>query len=94
MKKVCLVTIKREVEVEIDESKFDSEFMESFRGMFYPFQTLDQHFEHLAQLVARGHAGKYSFDKLGEFIEGYGHVKEMGIVLNDLGENWEVEIFG
>lgn len=94
MKKVCLVIIEREVEIEIDESKFDDAFMQEFRDMFYPFQTLDEHIEHLAQLVARGHAGKHSFDKLGEFIEGYGHVKEMGIVLNDLGETWQVENLG
>lgn len=65
------VTIK--VQVTVDESKFDSQFMEEFRNQFYKFDDLDAHIDHLAQLFARGLASNYTF------IEGYGRPREMGI---------------
>jgi hypothetical protein len=61
------------VRVEVDETKFTPQFMEEFRAIMYPFQTLDQHLEHLAQLHARGIVDDYSF------IEGYGPAADMGI---------------
>lgn len=74
------VIVEQEVEVELDEAKFDEAFMREFREGFYPFFELNDHAEHIAQLQARGiiDAGCHS----GEFIEGYGPSKEMGIKAN------------
>lgn len=83
MKKV--VTISFDVEVEIDESKFDERFMSEFRESFYCFYTIDEHLCHLAQLYARG------LIEDGQFIEGYGPAKEMGISFNLSGQTEEVE---
>lgn len=71
MKKTVYVT--SEVVVSIDREKFDEEFMKEFRDSFYPFHTIDQHIEHLAQLYARGLCDNHSF------IEGYGPAADMGI---------------
>ena len=65
------VRVIQEVEVEVDESKFTPEFMEMFRGVFFNFDTIEQHIEHLAQLEARS--------IYGEFVEGYGNRSEFGI---------------
>lgn len=70
MKKTVQVT--QFVEVEVDETKFTPEFMEMFQNVFFKFETIDEHLEHLAQLEARGVIR-------GDFIEGYGHQKDMGI---------------
>jgi hypothetical protein len=80
-----LVEVRQWVEVEVDESKFTKHFMKEFRRYFYPFYTIDDHIEHLAQLYARGIADQYNF------IEGYGEAKDMGIKFfnNDI----EVEIY-
>jgi hypothetical protein len=48
---------------------FDEAAMSEFRESYYPFHTLEQHAEHLAQFTARfGHG----------FIEGYCHVMYNG----------------
>ena len=73
MKKTVQVTM--EVDVEVDESKFTDQFHTEFRGAFYPFNDIDDHFKHLAQLCARG---LYNFMP-SDFIEGYGPAKDMGI---------------
>lgn len=70
-KKTILVTM--EIEVTINKSKFTPEFMSEFRESFYPFETIDEHIEHLAQMHARGIYDDHSF------IEGYGYAKDMGI---------------
>jgi len=70
------VIVKQYVEVEIDETKFTEEFIETFREVFYNFHDIEDHIEHLAQLHCRGIADNYSF------IEGYGEAKEMGIKFN------------
>lgn len=64
---VCFV-----VEVEIDETKFTEEWMKEFRKNFYPFYTLEDHIEHIAQLEAREILTPV-------FVEGYGPLKSMGI---------------
>jgi hypothetical protein len=71
-----------EVEVEIDDAKFDEAFMTEFRESFYPFYTVKQHVEHIAQLEARG--------LLEDFTEGYGPNKDMGIKART--DDWEVEV--
>lgn len=80
------VAVGEVIEVTVDESKFDEAFMEDFRRTMYPFRTLDEHIEHLAQLSARG----IVFNE-DSFIEGYGVAKDMGIKFRDLREG-ETEI--
>lgn len=61
-------------DIEIDETKFTPEFFAQFDAAISPFgNDLNEHFEHLAQLFARGIADSNSF------IEGYGKAAEMGI---------------
>ncbi len=68
------VQVTFDVKVTVDETKFTPEFMGEFRNCFYPFDTLDDHIKHLAQLAAREFiTGPYSF------VEGYGYAEEMGI---------------
>lgn len=72
------VIVKSYVEVEIDEAKFDEEFMNGFNESIFE-ADIDEHFKHLAQLFARHVI--YSDD---QFVEGYGHIDKMGIKLNVL----------
>lgn len=67
--------VSQTVEVTVDETKFTPEFYAEFVATMYPYETLDRHMEHLAQLYARGVVDN------GEFIEGYGPAKGMGIKL-------------
>lgn len=61
-------------DIEIDESKFTPEFFAQFDAAISPFgDDLNEHFEHLAQLFARGIVNGDSF------IEGYGPASELGI---------------
>lgn len=83
MKKSYIVQIA--VTVEVDETKFDEEFMAEFRDYMYPFDTIEEHMEHLAQLNARGLADNCSF------IEGYGEASEFGIKFEGYGEVVDVE---
>jgi hypothetical protein len=71
------IEVTQTIEVELDETKFDEAFMEEFRESFYQFDTIEEHAEHLAQLHARGIVELDSFS--GEFIEGHGPSKDMGI---------------
>ena len=76
------VEVRQLIEVEIDESKFDEQFMQEFRESFYNFTTLDDHIAHIGQLEARG--------MLGTFIEGYGPAKDMGIKAEV--KSWDMEV--
>ncbi len=78
------VTVTQVVQVSIDETKFTPEFMSEFRESMYPFQTIDEHIEHLGQLFARGIANGFSF------IEGYGEAKFMGIEFEQIGGDQEI----
>lgn len=82
------VIVEQEVTVELDETKFDEAFMQEFQAGFYPFTDLRDHAEHIAQLQARGiiDADKYA----GDFIEGYGPSKEMGIVASSTVDNIQI----
>jgi len=55
------------VEVTVNEAAFTPEFMQEFRKDFYPFDNINEHRRHLAQLYARG-----IVDEFSDFIEGYG----------------------
>ncbi len=76
------VRVIQEVEVEVDESKFTPEFMEMFRDVFFKFETIEEHIEHLAQLEARS--------VYGEFVEGYGNRSDMGISMKVV--DWYTEL--
>lgn len=66
--------VTQTVEVTLDETKFTEEWMADWRKSFYPFHTIQDHAQHLAQLCARG-----IVDPWTTFIEGYGPPHEMGI---------------
>ena len=85
MKKIVVVT--QRIEVTIDEAKFDEEFLQEFRESFYPFNTVDDHIEHLAQLFARGIA----YDSPTCFIEGYGEARDLGIEFEIIDTDVELE---
>jgi hypothetical protein len=78
-----IVRFVTEVEVHIDEAKFTPAFMEEFRKVFYPFQTLEDHLLHLGQLYARGIADDHAF------IEGYGRADDMGIFFKEIASEVE-----
>lgn len=81
-----LVSVQQIIEVEIDESKFTSEFLQEFQENFYPFACVEEHMTHLAQLFAREIADNYSF------IEGYGQAEDMGIKFKV--EDCNVDVIG
>lgn len=82
-----IVQVTQVIEVETNDAKFDADFMAEFTASFFPYETLDEHAAHLAQLYARGLvAGIY----LSEFIEGYGPVGEMGIKFRHIDQEVEV----
>lgn len=74
-------TLTFEVDVEIDETKFDETFLSEFRASFYPFYDIKDHVEHIAQLTARG--------LLDDFTEGYGPIDDMGISARTV--DWTVD---
>lgn len=84
MNKTFQVLLETQVEVEIDETKFDEKFLKEFSEVYYNFiTTIDDHLEHLAQLYVRGLADNYSF------IEGYGDTSDMGIRFHTNSEDFE-----
>lgn len=72
------VKVTQVIRVTTDDDKFTDEFLREFRASFYPFTTIEEHVEHLAQLKARGIADLSAYWKT-EFVEGYGHIGEFGI---------------
>jgi hypothetical protein len=80
------VQVTQIIEVEMDDAKFDADFMAEFTSSFYPYDTLEEHAEHLGQLYARGVA----VDLPGEFIEGYGPADQMGIKFHHVGQETEI----
>lgn len=70
MKRKFKVQVERidNYEVEIDDEVINEEWMEKFRNVFYDFDDLEEHAEHLAQFKARFRNGAFP----GFFIEGYG----------------------
>jgi 5-formaminoimidazole-4-carboxamide-1-beta-D-ribofuranosyl 5'-monophosphate synthetase len=81
------VTVSQTIKVTIGDGELTPEFMAEFRESFYDFDTPEEHFEHLAQLFARGVIEGTD----DEFIEGYGVAKEMGIKFFRSGLETEVE---
>jgi hypothetical protein len=70
------VIVTQELEVELDASKFDDDFMAEFRGSFFQLHGLIEHAEHIGQMYARG---IIDLSDRREFVEGYGPADEMGI---------------
>jgi len=79
------VQVTFQVQVAIDETKFDETFMEEFRASFYSFHDLDDHMKHLAQLTARELPCTGS-----DFIEGYGIAENMGIKTEIIEQDEEI----
>jgi len=79
------VRVTEWVDVTIDETKFTPEFMKEFREYMMPYDTLDDHIEHLAQMEVIG--GFTDFDR---FLEGYGTVADMGIKCNIVDSETEI----
>jgi hypothetical protein len=76
-KRTYRVDVTQTIEVTLDASAFDETFMAEFRDSFYDFDTIEEHAEHIAQMQARG-VIDVSYQS-GEFIEGYGDHRDMGI---------------
>lgn len=73
------------VQVEVDETKFTPEWIEDWQKTFYPFISVEDHIEHIAQMEAR--------DILNpKFTEGYGPLVDMGIKASVI--NQAAEIIG
>lgn len=86
------ISVTQTIDISLDETKFDAQFMDEFRQHFFPFDAVEEHAEHLAQLCARGvyDLSPYS----SEFVEGYGPSLEMGIkaVIRSTDTEFEAEI--
>jgi hypothetical protein len=85
-----VVTITRTIKVSFDEEKFTPEFVEEFNNSMFDCGSLDdpddmfnEHAEHLSQFSARF--------GIEWFVEGYGELSEMGIVIKQVGESIEMD---
>ena len=81
------VTIRRIVDVEVDETKFDAQFYKEFCETFWKMRELGEHMEYLARVSAleeRDLKEKY-------FLEGYGPCEDMGIKTHVVDEDVETE---
>lgn len=66
------LTVSTDVEVMVDETKFDAEFQKEFGEAIDPsIKTVEQHVRFLAEHLT-GFSGS-------DFIEGYGPAEDMGI---------------
>ena len=65
MKKTVLVTITKEIEVNIPDEMLTDEYMREFSSYMFPVDSANDLFEHAGQYVAR-------FDQ--SFVEGIGNV--------------------
>lgn len=80
------VVVSQVIEVTVDDTKFTPEFFAEFEATMFPYDTIDRHIEHLAQLYARGVVDQ------GDFIEGYGPSEDMGIKFANVPWSTETEI--
>ena len=65
--------------IEIDESVMNEEWMEEFRNVFYNFDDIEEHVDHIAQYRARFNNDSF----YGGSIEGYGEIALHGVVKKD-----------
>ena len=73
-------TVTQVITVEVDESKFTPQFLKEFREQIYELDTLDDHLEFLAEKYATGRIQGHAH----EFVEGYGRLGDMGILLGEV----------
>lgn len=78
MKKTVLVTITKEIEVDIPDEMFTDEYLEEFSSHMFYVDSADELFEHAAQYIARHERN---------FVEGIGNVS-----YTELSEDIETEI--
>ena len=83
MKRTVLVSM--EVDVIVDETTFTPEFMSEFEASFFPFDTIEEHICHIAQLEAREVLDR-------KFTEGYGPLALMGIEASVVPSSLSTEI--
>lgn len=82
-----MITKTKEVQVTIDETKFDAEFFRQFdESMFYVGEDLDEHMQNLAEKYVNGDAQGWEDD----FLEGYGPLKDMGVKFKELSSDTEI----
>jgi len=81
IKKTVEVVITKEIEVEIDETKFDDKFMKEFNKHFYKMPTIEDHIKNLAEMKAREIYSGYNY------FEGYGNLTHMNIKLCETRED-------
>ena len=65
MKKTVIVTIEKEIELDIPDEMLTEEHLEEFSSYMFPVDSVDDLFKHTGQCVAR-------FDQ--SFVEGIGNV--------------------
>ncbi len=65
MKKTVIVTIEKEIEVDIPDEMLTEEYLKEFSSYMYHVDSVEDLFEHAGQYVAR-------IDQ--SFVEGIGHV--------------------
>ena len=65
MKKTVLVTIRKEIEVDIPDEMLTEEYLEEFSSYMFYVDSPDELFEHAAQYIAR-------HDR--RFVDGIGNV--------------------
>lgn len=65
MKKTVIVTIEKEIEVDIPDEMLTDEYLKEFSSYMFPADSIEELFEYAAQYVAR-------FDQ--SFVEGIGNV--------------------
>lgn len=80
------VNVTVSVNVTVDETKFDDDFMREFSEGIFPVATIDGHIQNLASQAALG-----MIPARGAFVEGYGPMDEMGIVAVVDGVQTEIE---
>lgn len=66
---ITRIKVTQIIEIDYDKSKFTKEFLTEFPKSFYPFKTIQEHIEHIAESYSRGII-------TGDFLEGYGDLKE------------------
>lgn len=75
------VDVTQRLEITVDETKFTEEFFDEFTEYFFPYDTIEEHVKHIAQLYARG---VYQGSR-GEFVEGYGKIdEEFGVKVKEI----------
>lgn len=82
------IIVTKEVQVTVDETKFDAEFFRQFdESMFHVGEDLDEHMKNLAEKYVNGDAQGWEDD----FLEGYGPLKDMGVKFRELRTATEID---